>query len=63
MAKTPEWRAVQHWSRKAREATAKRDKAIVAMRASGATLRDIAEAAELTHPGVIRILERQDRRQ
>jgi hypothetical protein len=37
-------------------ATTRRDDLIVAMRAEGASLRQIAAAAQLTHPGVLRIL-------
>ena len=38
--------------------TAERDRAIVAARQAGHTLRAIAAAAGLTHPGVIKIIER-----
>lgn len=41
---------------KAREATARRDALIRAMRSEGATLRAIAEAAGLTHTAVAKIL-------
>lgn len=49
---------VASWSRKAREATLRRDEAIRAMRAEGATLRAIAEAAGLTHTAIAKILGR-----
>jgi DNA invertase Pin-like site-specific DNA recombinase len=45
-------------ARKAREATARRDELIRSMRAEGATLRAIAEAAGLTHTAVAKILAR-----
>jgi lambda repressor-like predicted transcriptional regulator len=50
---------VASWSRKAREATLRRDGAIRAMRAEGATLRAIAEAAGLTHTAIAKILSRE----
>jgi lambda repressor-like predicted transcriptional regulator len=43
-------------------ATARRDAAIAEMRDEGASLRDIASAAGLTHPGVAKILTRLDAR-
>lgn len=49
---------VASWASKAREATAKRDEAIRAMRAEGASLRAIAVQAGLTHAGVAKILGR-----
>lgn len=49
---------VASWARKAREATKRRDEAIRAMRAEGATLRAIAEAASLSHTAVAKILAR-----
>lgn len=49
---------VRRWADKARAATEKRDDAIRAMRAEGATLRDIAAAAGMTHAGVARVLKR-----
>lgn len=49
---------VAMWARKAREATVKRDDAIRRMRAEGASLRAIGEAAGLTAPGVQRVLDR-----
>lgn len=49
---------VASWARKAREATARRDKAIRAMRAEGASLRAIADAASLSHTAVAKILAR-----
>lgn len=47
-------------ARKAREATARRDALIRQMRAEGASLREIAQAAGLTHTGIARILARQN---
>lgn len=47
---------VATWAEKARVATVRRDEAIRRMRDEGATLRAIAEAAGMTHPGVARIL-------
>lgn len=49
---------VASWSRKAREATLRRDQEIRRMRDEGATLRAIAEAAELTHTAIAKILAR-----
>ena len=49
-------RSVRIWARKAQEATRNRDEAIRQMRANGATLRAIAEAAGLTHTAVAKIL-------
>lgn len=49
---------VASWSRKAREATLRRDQEIRRMRAEGATLRAIAEAAGLTHTAIAKILGR-----
>jgi hypothetical protein len=40
-------------------ALARRDAAVVAMREEGASLRQIAAEADLTHPGVLRILRAQ----
>ena len=42
------------------EATARRDQAMRDMRAEGATLREIADEAGLTHTGVRKILGRDD---
>jgi len=49
---------VASWATKARDATKKRDDAIRQMRAEGASLRAIAAAAGLTHPGVAKIIQR-----
>jgi DNA invertase Pin-like site-specific DNA recombinase len=43
----------------ARHHTAERNQLIVELRAQGVPLRTIAEAAGLTHPAIIRILERE----
>ena len=42
----------------AREQTAERNRLIVELRAQGVPLRTIADAAGLTHPAIIRILDR-----
>lgn len=47
------------WSRKAKEATIRRDEEIRQMRAEGATLRAIATAAELSHAAIAKILARK----
>jgi hypothetical protein len=47
---------VMTWASKARQATAKRDAAIHKMREEGATLRDIGDAAGLSHTAVAKIL-------
>ena len=39
-------------------ATARRDRLIAELRADGYSLRDIAAAAHMTHPGVMKILLR-----
>jgi len=52
-------RYVAEWARKAREATAARDRWVCTMRDEGATLQKIAEAAGMTHAGVARILRRR----
>jgi lambda repressor-like predicted transcriptional regulator len=49
--------AVAAWARKAREATAKRNEAIATMRREGASLREIAAAAGLSHTAVANILK------
>lgn len=49
---------VASWARKAREATSSRDEAIRRMREGGASLRDIAAAAELSHTAVAKIVAR-----
>jgi len=49
---------VASWARKAREATARRDAEIRRMRAEGASLRAIAEAAGLTHTAIAKIIAR-----
>jgi DNA-binding NarL/FixJ family response regulator len=52
-------RSVTSWARKAREALDRRNEAIVAMRADGATLQAIADAADLSHVAVRKIVMRQ----
>jgi DNA invertase Pin-like site-specific DNA recombinase len=49
---------VAHWSRVAREALARRDGAIRTMRAEGHSLREIAQAAGLSHTAVRKIILR-----
>lgn len=49
---------VARWAQKARRAVAARDEAIVAYRATGASLRDVAEAAGLSHTAVAKIVAR-----
>lgn len=49
---------VRSWAVKAQHATARRDEAIRQMRDEGATLRAIAEAANLSHTAVAKILAR-----
>jgi hypothetical protein len=51
--------ATRRAARQLEAATARRDEGMRAMRAEGATYRQIAEAARLTHTGVRRILERR----
>lgn len=50
--------ALASQARKAREAVSRRDQLIRQMRAEGATLRAIAEAAGVTHTAVAKILAR-----
>lgn len=49
---------VKHHAERARRATDARNRAIRDMHAEGATLRQIAAAAGITHAGVKRILDR-----
>lgn len=58
MAERTPAQEVASWARKAREATIRRDEAIRQARTAGMTLRQIAEAAGMTAPGVARVLER-----
>ena len=51
---------VREWSRKRREATAKRDEWVVKMKAEGASLRQIADAAGTTAPTIARILSKAE---
>lgn len=51
-------KALASWARRAREATARRDALIVQMRGEGAPLRTIAEAANLSHTAIAKILKR-----
>lgn len=55
---TEQLREVQRTSRRADEWTAKRDAAIVAAHRSGDSLRQIADAAGLSHAGVDKIVKR-----
>jgi hypothetical protein len=45
-------------AKRAREATIRRDSLILQMRAEGASLRAIAQAAGLTHPAIVKILRK-----
>lgn len=49
---------VASWAQQAREATARRDEMIRAMRAEGATLRAIAAVAKMSKDGVQRVIDR-----
>jgi hypothetical protein len=49
-------RNVASWAKKAREATAARDRWIRTMRDEGASLRAIGKAADLSHTAVGKIL-------
>jgi len=53
---------VTRWANAAEDAIARRDEAIVSMRADGASLREIAEAAGLSHGGVAKIIRRSSHR-
>lgn len=54
---------VRTWAHKARYATEKRNEAIRAMRAEGASLRQIAEVAEMGHNSIASILEKEVQRE
>lgn len=54
---SPTGRRLRRAARQLATAIARRDDLIVVMRSEGASLRDIAEAAKLTHTGVRRILK------
>lgn len=51
-------RRVATWAAKAQEATVRRDEAIRDLRAEGASLRAIAELADLSHTAIAKILAR-----
>lgn len=53
-----ELRDVKAWGRKAREATERRDRAIVAATEKGASLRVVATHAGLTHTAIAKIVAR-----
>lgn len=53
---SPTGRRLRRAARQLDSAIARRDALIVVMRSEGASLRDIAEAAKLTHTGVRHIL-------
>lgn len=55
---TPEWRAVNRWARKAREASVARNEAIIRAHVAGLSLREIAAAAELSHTAIAKIVKR-----
>ncbi|MCA1569284.1 MAG: hypothetical protein LC798_02970 [Chloroflexi bacterium] len=56
---TPEYRAVERWARQARDAVVARDRQIRRMRDTGATLRQIAEAAHMSPEAVRKILAKR----
>jgi hypothetical protein len=56
---TPAARKVAAEAAKVRKATADRDKAIFAMSAEGASLREIGELAGLSHTAIAKILARR----
>jgi DNA-binding CsgD family transcriptional regulator len=56
---SPAARELRSATRAMAAALARRDAAVVAMRKEGASLRQIAAEAGLTHPGVLRILRAQ----
>jgi hypothetical protein len=56
---SPAARELRSATRAMAAALARRDAAVVAMRQEGASLREIAAEADLTHPGVLRILRAQ----
>lgn len=58
---TPAARKVATEAAKVRKATTDRDKAIVAMSAEGASLREIGEVAELSHTAIAKILARENK--
>lgn len=58
---TPAARRVAAEAAKVRKATTNRDKAIVAMSADGASLREIGEIAELSHTAIAKILARENK--
>jgi hypothetical protein len=53
-------RAVTTWAKKAREARERRDEAIRLMSAEGASLRQIAASAKMSHNGIVKILKGGD---
>jgi predicted HTH domain antitoxin len=56
---TPAERLVARWASQARYAKAQRDVAIRALRAEGASLRKIAEIAEMGHNSIAAILDKE----
>lgn len=53
-------RAIRRAAERAAEATTERDRLIVAASQSGASLREIAEHAGMTHTGVMKIVRRAE---
>lgn len=51
-------RDVEEWATRAREATTRRDAAMVRMIGYGASLREVAAAAGMSHSAVARIVAR-----
>lgn len=56
---TPAAQKVADEAARVRQATADRDKAIVAMHADGGSLREIGDAAGLSHTAIAKILVRE----
>jgi lambda repressor-like predicted transcriptional regulator len=58
--KSDTWpKKVEHFANEARAWTSMRDEAIQQMRAEGASLRTIAQAAGLSHSAIVKILARR----
>lgn len=59
MPQSPATKELRAAARQLAAARARRDAAVVAMRAEGHTLREVAAAADLTHVAVLKILRAQ----
>lgn len=59
---SPTAQQVRQYAKTARNATTKRDAAIQRMRDEGASLREIAQVAELSHTAIAKIVNRAPRR-